>query len=53
MKCVLITGMSGTEKSSAIEELVARGHQAYDLDTFEWSHSHAACAGDDAALFGV
>ncbi|MCS3445262.1 MULTISPECIES: AAA family ATPase [Bradyrhizobium] len=37
MTRVLITGMSGTGKSSAIEELVARGHQAYDLDTPEWS----------------
>ncbi|MCP1847255.1 serine kinase of HPr protein (carbohydrate metabolism regulator) [Bradyrhizobium sp. USDA 4541] len=35
MKLVLITGMSGTGKSSAIEELVARGHRAYDLDTPE------------------
>ncbi|MBR0822923.1 AAA family ATPase [Bradyrhizobium liaoningense] len=37
MKRVLITGMSGTGKSSVIEGLVARGHQAYDLDTPEWS----------------
>ncbi|MBR0694253.1 AAA family ATPase [Bradyrhizobium lablabi] len=37
MKRVLITGMSGTGKSSVIEELVARGHHAYDLDTPEWS----------------
>jgi len=37
MKRVLITGMSGTGKSSVIEELAARGHRAYDLDTPEWS----------------
>lgn len=37
MKRVLITGMSGTGKSSVMEELAARGHQAYDLDTPEWS----------------
>jgi shikimate kinase len=37
MKRVLITGMSGTGKSSVIRELVARGHQAHDLDTPEWS----------------
>lgn len=37
MKRVLITGMSGTGKSSVIQELVARGYQAYDLDTPEWS----------------
>jgi len=37
MKRVLITGMSGTGKSSMIRELVARGYQAHDLDTPEWS----------------
>jgi shikimate kinase len=37
MKRVLITGMSGTGKSSVIQELAARGHQAHDLDTPEWS----------------
>jgi shikimate kinase len=37
MNRVLITGMSGTGKSSVIQELVARGYQAHDLDTPEWS----------------
>src|SRR5262245_36317906 len=37
MKRVLITGMSGSGKSSVIQELVARRYQAYDLDTPEWS----------------
>lgn len=37
MKRVLITGMSGTGKSAVIRELAARGHDAYDLDTPEWS----------------
>jgi shikimate kinase len=37
MKRVLITGMSGTGKSAVIQELVARGYQAHDLDTPEWS----------------
>ena len=37
MKRVLITGMSGTGKSSVIRELAARGYRAYDLDTPEWS----------------
>jgi shikimate kinase len=37
MKRVLITGMSGTGKSSVIQELAARGHRAHDLDTPEWS----------------
>jgi len=34
---VLITGMSGTGKSTVIEELAARGHRAVDLDTPAWS----------------
>jgi shikimate kinase len=37
MTRVLITGMSGTGKSSVIQELAARGHRAFDLDTPEWS----------------
>jgi shikimate kinase len=37
MKRLLITGMSGTGKSSVVRELAARGHEAYDLDTPEWS----------------
>jgi shikimate kinase len=37
MKRVLITGMSGTGKSSVVQELAARGYRAHDLDTNEWS----------------
>jgi shikimate kinase len=37
MRRVLITGMSGTGKSAVIRELIARGRQAEDLDTPEWS----------------
>lgn len=37
MKRVLITGMSGTGKSAVTQELTARGYQAHDLDTPEWS----------------
>jgi hypothetical protein len=37
MNRVLITGMSGTGKSSVIREFAARGHRAHDLDTPEWS----------------
>ena len=37
MKRVLITGMSGTGKSAVIQELIARGYTAYDLDAPEWS----------------
>ena len=32
MKRVLLTGMSGTGKSSVIQELAARGHKAVDAD---------------------
>jgi dephospho-CoA kinase len=32
MKRILITGMSGTGKSTAIAELAARGHRAFDMD---------------------
>ena len=32
MKRILLTGMSGTGKSSVIEELVARGYKAIDTD---------------------
>lgn len=46
MKCVLITGMSGTGKSSVIQELAARGYRAYDLDTPEWSQWVDVAASD-------
>jgi shikimate kinase len=46
MKRVLITGMSGTGKSSVIQELAARGYRAYDLDTPEWSQWVDAAASD-------
>ncbi|MEV4072511.1 hypothetical protein ACGFJC_27465 [Nonomuraea fuscirosea] len=34
---ILITGMSGTGKSTASEMLAARGHRAVDTDTDRWS----------------
>lgn len=37
MKRVLITGMSGAGKTAVIRELAARGRDARDLDTPEWS----------------
>jgi dephospho-CoA kinase len=37
MKRVLLTGMSGTEKSTLIGLLAERGYRAVDLDTDEWS----------------
>ncbi|GAA2780979.1 AAA family ATPase [Crossiella cryophila] len=38
MAKVLITGMSGTGKSSALELLAERGHRTVDTDTEAWSH---------------
>jgi shikimate kinase len=35
---ILITGMSGTGKSSVIAEMARCGFQAIDLDTPAWSH---------------
>src|SRR5690348_10707907 len=46
MNRILITGMSGTGKSSVVQELLARGHRAVDLDTPEWSEWVAAAPGD-------
>jgi shikimate kinase len=37
MKRVLLTGMSGTGKSTLTQELAARGYKAVDLDADEWS----------------
>ena len=38
MTRVLVTGMSGTGKSTALRLLGERGHQVVDTDTDEWSH---------------
>jgi dephospho-CoA kinase len=38
MPKVLVTGMSGTGKSSALRMLAERGHRVVDTDTDEWSH---------------
>jgi shikimate kinase len=37
VKKVLLTGMSGTGKSSIIDQLTALGYRAVDLDSPEWS----------------
>jgi dephospho-CoA kinase len=38
MTKVLITGMSGTGKSTVLEVLGARGHRVVETDTDRWSH---------------
>ena len=38
MKRILLTGMSGTGKSTVIGELMARGYKAVDADSDEFSH---------------
>ncbi|MCG5217677.1 AAA family ATPase [Streptosporangium sp. KLBMP 9127] len=35
---VLVTGMSGTGKSTALESLRERGHKTVDADGDQWSH---------------
>jgi dephospho-CoA kinase len=42
MKRVLITGMSGTGKSSVLAALAARGYKCVDTDYGEWSEVVAA-----------
>ena len=37
MTCVLVTGMSGTGKSTVIAALGERGHRAVDTDSDAWS----------------
>jgi dephospho-CoA kinase len=38
MKRILLTGLSGTGKSTVTEELAARGYKAVDADSDEYSH---------------
>jgi dephospho-CoA kinase len=38
MPKVLVTGMSGTGKSTALRLLGVRGHRVVDTDTSQWSH---------------
>lgn len=45
--CILITGMSGTGKSTVIRELADRGHDAHDLDDPAWSEWVDASPGDE------
>jgi shikimate kinase len=38
MPKILVTGMSGTGKSAALQALGQRGHRVVDTDTDQWSH---------------
>jgi shikimate kinase len=49
MKRVLLTGISGTGKSTLTGALAARGYKAVDADTSEWSEWVAASAVAGAA----
>ncbi len=49
MKRILVTGMSGTGKSTVIGELAARGYKAIDADTDEYSE-WVEVVGDTSAL---
>jgi dephospho-CoA kinase len=49
VKRILITGMSGTGKSSVIVELAARGYKAVDADSPEYSE-WVEVSGDTSAL---
>ncbi|MFN8441934.1 MAG: AAA family ATPase [Caldilineaceae bacterium] len=49
MKRILITGMSGTGKSTVIEALTAQGYKAVDADCDEFSHWVAVDAETSAA----
>ncbi len=46
MRAVLVTGMSGTGKSTVLVALAARGHRVVDTDTDEWSHWVTDASGD-------
>ena len=48
MTRVLITGMSGTGKSTALAELAQRGHRVVDADSSAWSIEVASPAGSRA-----
>jgi hypothetical protein len=48
MTRVLITGMSGTGKSTALVELARRGHQVVDADLSAWSIEVASPDGSGA-----
>ena len=53
MKRVLLTGMSGTGKSTVIRELATLGHKAIDLDEPGWSELTNVARQTGASAFGA
>lgn len=52
MKRILLTGMSGTGKSTVIAELTVRGYNAIDLDTDAWSEWVQVSGDSDPSISG-
>jgi hypothetical protein len=53
MKRVLLTGMSGTGKSTVIRELARLGHKAIDLDEPGWSELANVAGQTGPSAFGA
>ncbi len=51
MSIVLVTGMSGTGKSSALRELARRGHRVVDTDDDGWSEQVTSADGGTEQLW--
>src|SRR5687768_9254450 len=49
MKRVLLTGMSGTGKSTVVRALAARGYKAVDTDSDEWCEWVDVAVGSERA----
>ncbi len=47
---ILLTGMSGTGKSTLVDELAARGYKAIDADSDEWSEWVAVSSDSSSEL---
>ncbi len=50
---VLVTGMSGTGKSTVLAELARRGHRVIDTDEGEWAHDVPVAGSPGAAGSGI